>query len=335
MMPLDAASSGAVWVIARRIDLIRADLTLEMPPGRIASSISSTGASRTSSQRREPLAQRQIGDVPVAVVRRLRQHGQDQLGDRMAVGLGQRDPVHEPQPVADRAHPTARGRVQLRDARRAPDDSPPLGDSPPDAALTPLLKRAPPLARPRSTAPPPRAATPRPPTGSSPRSRAAPAGRRSGRRRRRSCSAPPPADAGDVRRKLAAEDRAVGAPSVITTIRAPGLQQRQRRAARDRPRRSSPRPRSALARTSSAPGTHAFAAAAASARERHRCSRRFGSNTTGRPSDSAASRARIVTSRSFGADQRVRAEEQRRPSAATAASSRPPSASHDGGDLSP
>ena len=42
------ASRARSSVIARRIDLIRADLTFEIPPGRIASSISSTGASRTS-----------------------------------------------------------------------------------------------------------------------------------------------------------------------------------------------------------------------------------------------------------------------------------------------
>ena len=36
--------------MAARIDLIRADLTFEIPPGRIASSTSSTGASRTASQ---------------------------------------------------------------------------------------------------------------------------------------------------------------------------------------------------------------------------------------------------------------------------------------------
>ena len=46
----DSSPPGAVSVIARRIDLIRADLTFEMPPGRIASSISSTGASRTATQ---------------------------------------------------------------------------------------------------------------------------------------------------------------------------------------------------------------------------------------------------------------------------------------------
>jgi hypothetical protein len=36
--------------MASRIALIRTDLTFEIPPGRIASSISSTGASRTASQ---------------------------------------------------------------------------------------------------------------------------------------------------------------------------------------------------------------------------------------------------------------------------------------------
>ena len=42
--------SGAVSVIACRIDLIRADFTFEIPPGRIAASTSSTRASRTSTQ---------------------------------------------------------------------------------------------------------------------------------------------------------------------------------------------------------------------------------------------------------------------------------------------
>ena len=46
----DSSPPGAVSLIARRIDLIRADLTFEIPPGRIASSISSTGASRIATQ---------------------------------------------------------------------------------------------------------------------------------------------------------------------------------------------------------------------------------------------------------------------------------------------
>ena len=64
--------------------MIRPDLTFEMPPGRIASSISSTGASRTASQL-EALAQAQEGDVAVAVVGRLGEHGEDELGERVAV----------------------------------------------------------------------------------------------------------------------------------------------------------------------------------------------------------------------------------------------------------
>ena len=70
--------------------------------------------------RREALAQRQIGDVAVAVVGRLREDGEDQLGDRMSVRLGQRDAVDEPQPVADRADTTSGGRFHVRDGRREP-----------------------------------------------------------------------------------------------------------------------------------------------------------------------------------------------------------------------
>ena len=55
---------------------------------------------------------------------------------------------------------------------------------------------------------------------------------------------------------------------------------------------------SAVARTSSASGTHALAAVAASAGERHRCKRRFGSKITGFDADNASERAVIVTSRS-------------------------------------
>ena len=65
---------------------MRADLTFEMPPGRIASSTAATGASRTGSQRREALAQAQVGDVAVAVVGRLRENRQHQLGDRAPCG---------------------------------------------------------------------------------------------------------------------------------------------------------------------------------------------------------------------------------------------------------
>ena len=70
---------------------MRADLTFEIPPGRIASSISSTGASRTASQE-AALAQAQEGDVAVAVVGRLGEHREDQLGQRIPVGRHGRTP---------------------------------------------------------------------------------------------------------------------------------------------------------------------------------------------------------------------------------------------------
>lgn len=82
-------------MIALRIALIPADLTFEIPPGRIASSTRSTGASRIASQSANRSRKPQVGDVRVAVVRGLREHGQDQLGDRVAVRLGVRDAVDE------------------------------------------------------------------------------------------------------------------------------------------------------------------------------------------------------------------------------------------------
>src|SRR6185312_13719044 len=57
----------------------------------------------------EAFAEPQVGDVAIAVVGRLRQHGQDQLGDWMAVRLGLGNPVHQPQPAANRAHAPRRG----------------------------------------------------------------------------------------------------------------------------------------------------------------------------------------------------------------------------------
>ena len=60
---------------------MRTDLTFEIPPGRIASSISSTGRVAHRLPRVEALAQAQEGDVAVAVVGRLREHGQHQLVD--------------------------------------------------------------------------------------------------------------------------------------------------------------------------------------------------------------------------------------------------------------
>ena len=57
---------------------------------------------------REALAQAGVGDVAVAVVGVLGEHGLDQLGDRMAVRLVDRAPVELAQPVADRPHPPLR-----------------------------------------------------------------------------------------------------------------------------------------------------------------------------------------------------------------------------------
>ena len=65
---------------------------------------------------REARAQAQVGDVAVAVVGRLREHGEDQLLEPVAVRRRDRPAVDEPQPIAQRAHATRRGR---RPARRA------------------------------------------------------------------------------------------------------------------------------------------------------------------------------------------------------------------------
>ena len=89
------------------------------PPGRSASSSSSGGASRTCLPGGEALAHAAVGDVAVAVVGVLGEDRPHQLGDRVAVRLVHRAPVHLAQPVADRQHPPARGPlpggVPLRD----------------------------------------------------------------------------------------------------------------------------------------------------------------------------------------------------------------------------
>ena len=66
---------------------------------------------------REASAQAHVGDVAVAVVGRLREHGEDQLLDPVAVRRRQRPAVEQPQPVAQRAHPARRraGPVGARD----------------------------------------------------------------------------------------------------------------------------------------------------------------------------------------------------------------------------
>ena len=71
---------------------------------------------------REALAQRGEGAVAVAVVGVLGEDGLDQLGDRVAVRLVDRLPVHLPQPVADRPHPPLVGSLpgsRARDPHRA------------------------------------------------------------------------------------------------------------------------------------------------------------------------------------------------------------------------
>ena len=83
---------------------MRADLTLEMPPGRIAASTSVERRVAHRGPAREARAQPQEGDVAVAVVRRLREDGEDQLVERPPVRRRRRPAVDEPQPVAQRAH---------------------------------------------------------------------------------------------------------------------------------------------------------------------------------------------------------------------------------------
>ena len=57
--------------------------------------------------RRQPLAETQVGDVAVAVVGRLREDGEHELRERVAVGAHQRDAVHLPQAFADPHDPCA------------------------------------------------------------------------------------------------------------------------------------------------------------------------------------------------------------------------------------
>ena len=80
---------------------MRTDLAGESPPGRIAASTSSTGASRTARQSREAGRAAQVGDVAVAVVGRLREDGQDQLGDRVAVRRQRRHAIRGGEAPAD------------------------------------------------------------------------------------------------------------------------------------------------------------------------------------------------------------------------------------------
>ena len=90
-----------------------------MPPGRIASSTSSSGASRTASHDGKRAAQPRERDVAVAVVRRLREHREDQLVERLPVRRRRRAAVDEPQPVAQRAAPGGARAASSRGAGRA------------------------------------------------------------------------------------------------------------------------------------------------------------------------------------------------------------------------
>ena len=95
---------------SRRIAWIRADLTFEMPPGRIASSTSALGASRTAAQLPKRLRSAEEGDVAVAVVGRLREDGEDQLVEALPVRRRERAAVELAEAVADAPDAGAAGR---------------------------------------------------------------------------------------------------------------------------------------------------------------------------------------------------------------------------------
>ena len=227
--------------------------------------------------------------------------------------LGQRAPVHEPQPIADRSHPSRRrlappSETQLRGRRLR--ETPPAASSTAGRPVRRSLQVLPSARTPAPTRRRPRAARPRPPAGRSRSWRAARAASRSARRRRRSCCAAPTPARRERRRGTRRAGSLRRGPSVSTTICAPAFSS----AVAARSGSSSPVISGAsawLARTSSAPGTHAFALAAASAFERQRCRRRFGSKID---RSSALERQLASPHRDLalvGADERVRADEQR------------------------
>ena len=74
-----------------RLDPRRLDLRDPAGPDRLLDLVDRRVADRLPRVVGKALAQSQIRDVAVAVVGRLRQHGQHQLGDRVAVRLGLRD----------------------------------------------------------------------------------------------------------------------------------------------------------------------------------------------------------------------------------------------------
>ena len=94
-------------MIAARIALIRADLTLEIPPGpdRLLDRVDGRVAHGLPAA--EALAQREERDVAVAIVGRLREDRQDQLVERPMVRLRPRDTVERTQRIPDLPHSTA------------------------------------------------------------------------------------------------------------------------------------------------------------------------------------------------------------------------------------
>ena len=90
---------------SRRTCWIRGAFGWRSPPGRIASSTSSTGGVADLLPGRQRVAQPLVGDVAIAVVGVLGEDRQHQLGDRVPVRIVDRAAVDLAQPVADRAHP--------------------------------------------------------------------------------------------------------------------------------------------------------------------------------------------------------------------------------------
>ncbi len=90
-----------------RLDALRLDLGDASRPDRLLDLVH--GRAHHGVPRREALAQAQVGDVSVAVVGALREHGQHQLGDRVAVRPDAGNPVYGAEPFAHAHHARARG----------------------------------------------------------------------------------------------------------------------------------------------------------------------------------------------------------------------------------
>ena len=256
-----------------RLDALRLDLRDAAGPDRLLDLL--VGGVADGLPGGEAAAQAQEGDVAVAVVGRLREHGQDQLVEPLAVRRRRRDAVELAQAVADPPHA---GAVHAR--RRyatAPHDS---------------VARAP-ASRGRAERVAQRGVGGVPARGLQPRQQR-PEERVAGADRRRS-----PGRRGRAPRvAAAARERAVGPERDAPRARRPSRRSPRRRPPASLPRRSAAAPRSRWpSRAGSPPGSRAPPATAAS-RGGQRSSRRFGSKHSGRPSSRARSRARSVTSRS-------------------------------------